>query len=57
MSEICLILAEVYTEEGVAIWLNSRNRALGNQRPIDLIAAGQGEKVALLAQSLVDGNS
>lgn len=35
------MLADVYTQEGVRIWLNSRNRNLGLERPIDLLAEGQ----------------
>lgn len=31
-------LSEVYTPEGVEIWLHSRNRNLRGQRPIDLLA-------------------
>lgn len=34
-------LREVYTAEGIDIWLNSRNRNLESQRPIDLLASGE----------------
>lgn len=40
MVEIVKRLLEVYTEEGVAIWLGSRNRNLDDKRPIDLLAHG-----------------
>jgi hypothetical protein len=38
---IVRMLSDVYTQEGVRIWLNSRNRNLGLERPIDLLAEGQ----------------
>jgi len=31
------LLEEVYTPEGIDIWLHGRNRSLGGQRPIDLL--------------------
>jgi transcriptional regulator with XRE-family HTH domain len=31
-------LREVYTDEGIQIWLRSRNRNLGGRRPIELLA-------------------
>lgn len=34
-----------YTKQGVWIWLSSPNRNLGNERPIDLLAAGKSERV------------
>lgn len=34
-------LSEVYTAEGVEIWLHSRNRNLRGQRPLDLLAGDQ----------------
>lgn len=32
-------LRDVYTEDGVEIWLHGRNRGLGGQRPIELLEA------------------
>ena len=43
-------LREVYTEEGVQIWLHARNRNLGSQRPIELLAAGQYDEVLAEAE-------
>ncbi|MEA2207428.1 MAG: hypothetical protein QOE77_4204 [Blastocatellia bacterium] len=43
-------LREVYTEEGVQIWLHARNRNLGSQRPIDLLAAGRYDDVVAEAE-------
>lgn len=43
-------LREVYTEEGVQIWLHARNRNLARQRPIDLLAAGQYDQVLVEAE-------
>jgi len=38
-------LQAAYTEEGIGIWLHSRNRNLGGSRPIDLIVGGQLDEV------------
>jgi hypothetical protein len=46
------MLADVYTQEGVRIWLNSRNRNLGLERPIDLLAEGQIDAVLEEAASV-----
>ena len=34
-------LREVYTEDGVEIWLHGRNRGLAGQRPLALLEAGE----------------
>lgn len=34
-------LRTAYTDEGIRIWLNARNRNLGRHRPIDLLTAGE----------------
>ena len=39
------VLGDAYTDEGIDIWLHSRNRNLGLRRPIDLITAGRFEEV------------
>jgi transcriptional regulator with XRE-family HTH domain len=39
------MLGDSYTDEGVDIWLHSRNRNLDMQRPIDLIVDGEIDKV------------
>jgi DNA-binding transcriptional regulator YiaG len=43
-------LRDVYTDEGIEIWLRARNRNLGGGRPIDLITAGELELVLQEAQ-------
>lgn len=45
-------LRTVYTEEGVSIWLHARNRNLGGDRPIDLLTAGEVDRVVEEAQRL-----
>lgn len=46
------MLREVYTDQGVEIWLHSRNRHLEGQRPIDLLTEGALDQVLLEAQRL-----
>ena len=33
-------LKNIYTAEGVDIWIHARNRSLGHERPIDLLRSG-----------------
>lgn len=39
------LLHDSYTEEGIGIWLHSRNRNLDLQRPIDLLVEGRIDEV------------
>lgn len=48
-------LAEVYTEDGIRIWLQSRNARLGMERPIALLERGEIEPVLREAESLTGG--
>jgi uncharacterized protein (DUF2384 family) len=48
-------LADVYRPEGVEIWLHARNRALGGQRPIDMLAASEFQPVVRLVEQLASG--
>lgn len=45
ISVIVNLLHDVYTDEGVKIWLHSRNRNLDFKRPIDLLAEGEHDRV------------
>jgi hypothetical protein len=45
LAQVREVLAEVYTEQGVKVWLESRNRNLGDTAPLDLIHDGLGEFV------------
>jgi hypothetical protein len=38
-------LKDVYTPEGVEVWLHGRNRVLGSRRPIELLKEGEFEIV------------
>lgn len=48
-------LREVYTDEGIHIWLQSRNRNLNGRRPLDLLGAGQIDEVLDEVQRVVGG--
>jgi hypothetical protein len=48
-------LGEVYRPEGIEIWLHGRNRALGGQRPIELLEAGDFEPVVQAVEQLTHG--
>ncbi len=56
LSEISLVLSETMTARGVTQWLSARNRLLDSQRPVDLIALGESDRVRAAAQSLVAGD-
>lgn len=48
-------LRDVYTDDAIQIWLRSRNRNLGGDRPIDLLANGRYDEVLAEAQNIVRG--
>jgi hypothetical protein len=48
-------LRDVYTAEGADIWVHGRNRDLGGEKPIDLLAAGQFERVLASVERLSAG--
>ena len=48
-------LREVYTDEGIQIWLRSRNRNLQHRRPIDLLAEGNVDDVLAEVQRVIGG--
>jgi Protein of unknown function (DUF2384) len=50
-------LSEVYTAEGVTIWLHSRNRLLQGRRPLDLLADGHIDDVLAVVDRLVEGTT
>jgi ribosome-binding protein aMBF1 (putative translation factor) len=45
-------LRDVYTDEGIGIWLRARNRNLGDARPVELITSGHMDRVLTEAQRL-----
>ncbi len=48
-------LREVYTDEGIQIWLRSRNRNLGHRRPIDLLAEDRTDEVLAEVERVLSG--
>jgi len=48
-------LADVYTPEGIEIWVHGRNRGLSGQRPIDLLEGGNFREVIELVEQLAHG--
>lgn len=48
-------LREVYNDEGIEIWLKSRNRNLALQRPIDLLSEGKVDDVLAEVNRVVGG--
>jgi hypothetical protein len=48
-------LRDSYTAEGANIWIHGRNRDLGGEKPIDLLAAGQFERVLAAVERLGAG--
>ena len=48
-------LRDIYTEEGVEIWLRGRKRLLGGERPIDLIERGEIDRVLAVVEMLASG--
>jgi transcriptional regulator with XRE-family HTH domain len=48
-------LRDVYQPEGVEIWLHARNREFDGLRPLDLLVAGEYERVLAAVERLSDG--
>ena len=48
-------LSDVYTEEGIEIWLHGRQRALGGRRPLELLQRGEFEAVLTAVERLAGG--
>lgn len=48
-------LREVYTDEGIQIWLRSRNRNLDGRRPIELLAEDQLDAVLDEVERVIGG--
>lgn len=48
-------LSDVYTDEGIEIWLHARQKALAGQRPIDLLQQGKFEAVLTAVEHLAGG--
>lgn len=52
---IVRFLSDTYTREGIRIWLNSRNRNLGLERPINLLENGEIDAVLEEANRISGG--
>jgi hypothetical protein len=48
-------LGEIYTPEGIDIWLHGRNRSLRGEKPIDLLTAGDFKTVIAAIDRLKTG--
>lgn len=48
-------LRDVYTAEGIDIWLHGRNQALDSEKPIDLLVAGRFKEVLGAVERLASG--
>ena len=48
-------LADIYNEEGMAIWMRSANKLLGGRVPDEMIEQGDAERVLDLIAALADG--
>lgn len=55
VSQIVKALGEVYRDEGIQIWLRSRNRNLGGRRPIELLAGGALDELLAEVDNIVQG--
>jgi len=49
------LLADVYDDEGVEIWLHGKNRSLGGRRPLDLLLEGEFATVLAAVERLQSG--
>jgi transcriptional regulator with XRE-family HTH domain len=55
LREIVLLLNDSLTPRGVGQWFRARNRILKGRRPLDVLAAGNVERVRQAAEAFADG--
>ncbi len=55
LRDLVRILSDSRSARGVSQWLRARNRLLDRERPIDLLAAGEFDRVRQAADAFVDG--
>ena len=48
-------LSDVYTDEGIEVWLHARQRGFGGERPIDLLKRGEFQVVLEVVELLAGG--
>lgn len=48
-------LRDIYTAEGVDIWLHGRNRSLHSEKPIDLLTEGKFKQVLAAVERMASG--
>ena len=48
-------LSDVYTPDGIEVWLRGRNRSLRGERPIEMLEHGDFEPVVNLVEQLTGG--
>lgn len=56
LRDLVALLSDSLSSRGVGQWLHARNRVLGGDRPIDILAAGRFEEVRRAAQAFVEGS-
>lgn len=55
LEAVRLAAAEVFTPEGVELWMGAANSLLDWRSPIDLVEAGQADRVLGLLEALATG--
>ena len=55
IDEVISAAGEVYTSEGVALWLDAPNRMLHDATPRQCVEAGDGDTVLALIAALAGG--
>jgi len=48
-------LSDVYTDEGIEIWLHGHQRTLGGRRPLELLQQGEFQTVLTAVENLAGG--
>jgi hypothetical protein len=55
LRDLVSLLSDSLTPRGVKQWLIAKNRLLGGERPMELLASGDFERVTAAAKAFVDG--
>jgi hypothetical protein len=56
LRDLVLLLSDSLTPRGVGQWMHAKNRVLGGERPVELLAEDRYEEVRGAAEAFIDGS-
>lgn len=56
LRDLVLLLSDSLTPRGVGQWMHAKNRILGGERPVELLAEDRHDEVRAAAEAFIDGS-